>query len=89
MRLGRLLKSFYLFILGSIFLGFIAILPAFAMNSGIQTSFAYFFGGTSLLIMVGVVLDTLQQIETYLLMRQYDGLMSTGRVQGRSPITGM
>ena len=74
---------------GSIFLGLIAILPAFAMNAGIMNSFAYFFGGTSLLIMVGVVLDTLQQIETYLLMRQYDGLMSTGRIQGRSPITGM
>jgi preprotein translocase subunit SecY len=55
----------------------------------VTQSFSTFFGGTSLLIMVGVILDTLQQIETYLLMRQYDGLMSTGRVQGRSPITGM
>ena len=50
---------------------------------GIQQSFAYFYGGTSLLIMVGVVLDTLKQIESYLLMRHYDGLMKTGRIQGR------
>lgn len=69
---------------GSIFLGFIAILPAFAMNSGIQTSFAYFFGGTSLLIMVGVVLDTLQQVESYLLNSEYDGLMKNGKIKGRS-----
>lgn len=69
---------------GSIFLGLIAILPAFAMNSGIQTSFAYFFGGTSLLIMVGVVLDTLQQVESYLLNSEYDGLMKNGKIKGRS-----
>ena len=69
---------------GSIFLGFIAILPAFAMIAGVNNSFASFFGGTSLLILVGVVLDTLQQIESYLLMRHYDGLMKTGRLTGRS-----
>lgn len=69
---------------GSIFLGIIAILPAFAMNFGIQQGFAYFFGGTSLLIMVGVVLDTLQQIESHLLNRHYDGLIKGGRIKGRS-----
>ena len=69
---------------GSIFLGFISILPAFAMIAGVNNSFASFFGGTSLLILVGVVLDTLQQIESYLLMRHYDGLMKTGRLTGRS-----
>ncbi len=69
---------------GSIFLGLIAILPAFAMNGVIQQGFAYFFGGTSLLIMVGVVLDTLQQIESHLLNRHYDGLMKGGRIKGRS-----
>ena len=69
---------------GSIFLGIIAIMPAFAMNAGIQTGFAYFFGGTSLLIMVGVVLDTLQQIESHLLNRHYDGLIKGGRIKGRS-----
>ncbi|MFR9625551.1 MAG: preprotein translocase subunit SecY [Rikenellaceae bacterium] len=69
---------------GSVFLAFVAILPALAMNFlGIQQAFAYFYGGTSLLIMVGVVLDTLKQIESYLLMRHYDGLMKTGRIQGR------
>ena len=68
---------------GSIFLALVAILPAIAMICGIQQSFAYFFGGTSLLIMVGVVLDTLQQIESHLLNRHYDGLMKTGRIQGR------
>ena len=68
---------------GSIFLAIITILPAIAMNIGISQGFAYFFGGTSLLIMVGVVLDTLKQIESYLLMRHYDGLMKTGRIQGR------
>ena len=68
---------------GSIFLAIITILPAIAMKIGITQSFAYFFGGTSLLIMVGVVLDTLKQIESYLLMRHYDGLMKTGRIQGR------
>ena len=69
---------------GSIFLGFISILPAFAMIFGINNSFASFYGGTSLLILVGVVLDTLQQVESYLLMRHYDGLMKTGRLSGRS-----
>ncbi len=69
---------------GSFFLGIIAILPAFAMSFGINNSFASFFGGTSLLILVGVVLDTLQQVESYLLMRHYDGLMKTGRLSGRS-----
>jgi preprotein translocase subunit SecY len=74
---------------GSMFLGLIAILPAFAMQLGIQQSFAIFFGGTSLLIMVGVVLDTLQQIESYLLMRHYDGLMKSGRIAGRSSTFSM
>lgn len=69
---------------GSIFLGMIAILPAFAMMFGVKQGFAMFYGGTSLLILVGVVLDTLQQIETYLLNRQYDGLMKSGRIKGRS-----
>jgi preprotein translocase subunit SecY len=68
---------------GSIFLAIVAILPAFAMKIGITQQFALFFGGTSLLILVGVVLDTLQQIESYLLLRHYDGLMKTGRIQGR------
>ncbi len=75
---------------GSIFLGFIAILPAFAMNAGVMNSFAYFYGGTSLLIMVGVVLDTLQQVESYLLNSEYDGLMKNGKIKGRSnmaPVT--
>ena len=69
---------------GSIFLAIIAILPAFARIAGVNDSFASFFGGTSLLILVGVVLDTLQQVESYLLMRHYDGLMKTGRLSGRS-----
>ena len=69
---------------GSIALGFIAILPALAMILGVSNSFASFYGGTSLLILVGVVLDTLQQVESYLLMRHYDGLMKTGRLSGRS-----
>ena len=69
---------------GAIFLGFIAILPAFAMLCGVNNQFASFYGGTSLLILVGVVLDTLQQIESHLLMRHYDGLMKTGRLKGRS-----
>ena len=69
---------------GSIFLALVAILPALAMKFlNIQQAFAYFYGGTSLLIMVGVILDTLKQIESYLLMRRYDGLMKTGRIQGR------
>ena len=69
---------------GSIFLGIIAILPAIAMIFGVTNAFASFYGGTSLLILVGVVLDTLQQVESYLLMRHYDGLMKTGRLSGRS-----
>ncbi len=68
---------------GSIFLGLISILPAFAAAFGVNTNFAMFFGGTSLLIMVGVVLDTLQQIESHLLMRRYDGLVKSGRLKGR------
>ncbi len=68
---------------GSIFLGLVTILPAFAMLIGINQSFAYFYGGTSLLILVGVVLDTLQQIESHLMMRHYDGLMKSGRIKGR------
>ena len=78
-----------LFILGSLFLGFVAILPAFAMASGVNTQFAQFFGGTSLLIMVGVVLDTLQHIESNLLMRHYDGLMEKGKIKGKSSGTMM
>ncbi len=69
---------------GSIFLAIIAVLPAFAGIFGVKTEFAQFFGGTSLLILVGVVLDTLQQIESHLLMRHYDGLLKSGRIRGRS-----
>ena len=69
---------------GSIFLALVAILPAFAIIAGVDTQFAQFYGGTSLLILVGVVLDTLQQIESHLLMRHYDGLMQSGRIKGRS-----
>ncbi|MBN2890400.1 MAG: preprotein translocase subunit SecY [Bacteroidales bacterium] len=70
---------------GSILLALIAILPAFAMLAGVNRSFAYFYGGTSLLILVGVVLDTLQQIESHMLMRHYDGLMKGGgKLQGRA-----
>jgi preprotein translocase subunit SecY len=68
---------------GAVLLAIIGILPGFAQRLGITQGFAGFFGGTSLLIMVGVILDTLQQIETQLLMRQYDGLMKSGRIQGR------
>ena len=69
---------------GSFFLAIVAILPALAMKFlNVQQAFAYFYGGTSLLIMVGVILDTLKQIESHLLMRHYDGLMKTGRIQGR------
>ncbi len=68
---------------GSIFLGFVAILPAFAMKFGVTQGFAHFFGGTSLLILVGVTLDTLQQIESHLLMRHYDGFMKSGKMRGR------
>mgnify|MGYP000271977786 FL=1 len=69
---------------GSLFLAIVAILPAFAGIFGVQAEFAQFFGGTSLLILVGVVLDTLQQVESHLLMRHYDGLLSSGRIKGRS-----
>ena len=69
---------------GSIFLAIIAILPAIAVQAQVTPQFAQFYGGTSLLILVGVVLDTLQQIESHLLMRHYDGLMKSGRVKGRS-----
>lgn len=69
---------------GSIFLALIAILPAIAVNFGVSNVFAQFYGGTSLLILVGVVLDTLQQIESHLLMRHYDGLMKSGRIKGRA-----
>jgi preprotein translocase subunit SecY len=68
---------------GAIFLALVGILPGFAQSLGVTQGFSTFFGGTSLLIMVGVILDTLQQIETHLLMRQYDGLMKGGRIQGR------
>ncbi len=69
---------------GSLFLAFVAILPSFAAILGVNQGFALFYGGTSLLIMVGVVLDTLQQIESYLLNRHYDGLMKGGRIKGKS-----
>lgn len=69
---------------GSVFLAIIAILPAIAMTLDVTTDFAMFYGGTSLLILVGVVLDTLQQIESYLLNKRYDGLMKSGRIKGRS-----
>ena len=69
---------------GSIFLGIVAILPAFARFFGISQNFAQFFGGTSLLIMVGVVLDTLQQVESHLMMHHYDGLMKDGKIKGRT-----
>ncbi len=69
---------------GSLFLAFVAILPAIIGNFGVNTQFAQFYGGTSLLILVGVVLDTLQQIESHLLMRHYDGLTKSGRIKGRS-----
>lgn len=69
---------------GSLFLGIVAILPAFARFFGVNQNFAQFFGGTSLLILVGVVLDTLQQIETHLTMHHYDGLMKSGKIKGRT-----
>jgi preprotein translocase subunit SecY len=71
---------------GAILLAIVGILPGFAQLFGVTQGFASFFGGTSLLIMVGVILDTLQQIETQLLMRQYDGLMKSGRIQGRQSL---
>lgn len=74
---------------GAILLALVGILPGLVELGfvGMQQSFATFFGGTSLLIMVGVILDTLQQIETQLLMRQYDGLMNSGRIQGRQAVS--
>ena len=72
---------------GSVFLAIIATLPAFAILGGVGRGFAQFYGGTSLLIMVGVILDTLQQVESYLLMRHYEGMMKSGRVRGRSQST--
>ena len=69
---------------GSIFLAIVAILPAFASKLGISQQFSLFFGGTSLLILIGVILDTLKEVESYLLLRHYDGLMKTGRVKGRN-----
>jgi preprotein translocase subunit SecY len=72
---------------GSIFLGFVAVMPAFVRLVGVNTQFAQFYGGTSLLILVGVVLDTLQQIESHLLMRHYDGLTKSGRIKGRSSLS--
>ena len=69
---------------GSLFLGCVAIMPAFANVCGINQNFAQFFGGTSLLILVGVVLDTLQQVESHLKMHHYDGLMKSGKIKGRS-----
>ena len=72
---------------GAVLLAFVGILPGIAQRLGVTAGFSSFFGGTSLLIMVGVILDTLQQIETQLLMRQYDGLMKSGRIQGRQTVT--
>ncbi|HET6228012.1 MAG TPA: preprotein translocase subunit SecY [Bacteroidia bacterium] len=72
---------------GSLFLAILAVLPAFAVRLGISAEFSQFYGGTSLLILVGVVLDTLQQIESHLLMRHYDGLMKSGRIKGRSSMS--
>ncbi len=71
---------------GSIFLAIVAIIPAFAAIAHVSNQFSYFYGGTTLLIIVGVILDTLQQIESYLLNRHYDGLMKTGRIKGRSGV---
>ena len=72
---------------GSIFLAIVAILPAIVRLFGVNTQFAQFYGGTSLLILVGVILDTLQQIESHLLMRHYDGLTKTGRIKGRTSMS--
>ena len=74
---------------GSLFLGLVAIMPAIVSLFGVSQGFAQFFGGTSLLILVGVVLDTLQQVESHLLMRHYDGLTKSGRIKGRSSSLGM
>jgi preprotein translocase subunit SecY len=69
---------------GALLLSAIAILPALLMNFGVSMTWAQFYGGTSLLIIVGVVLDTLMQVESYLLNRHYDGLMDGGRIRGRN-----
>ncbi|MDR0744034.1 MAG: preprotein translocase subunit SecY, partial [Tannerella sp.] len=69
---------------GAFFLAIVAILPAFAQLAGVSMGFSQFFGGTSLLILVGVILDTLQQVESHLLMRHYDGLLKSGRIKGRA-----
>jgi preprotein translocase subunit SecY len=69
---------------GAFFLALVAIMPAFARLAGVSMEFSQFFGGTSLLILVGVVLDTLQQVESHLLMRHYDGLLKSGRIKGRT-----
>jgi preprotein translocase subunit SecY len=74
---------------GALFLALIAILPSFAMMFGITREFSSFFGGTSLIIMVGVVLDTLNQVESYLLMKHYDGMMKSGKLKGRAPNIAM
>jgi preprotein translocase subunit SecY len=74
---------------GAVLLAIVGILPGIMQILGVTQAFATFYGGTSLLIMVAVVLDTLQQIETQLLMRQYDGLMSGGRIQGRTAAPGV
>ena len=73
---------------GAFFLALVAIMPAFARIAGVSMEFSQFFGGTSLLILVGVVLDTLQQVESHLLMRHYDGLLKSGRIKGRSGAVG-
>ncbi|MGP8216354.1 MAG: preprotein translocase subunit SecY [Bacteroidia bacterium] len=73
---------------GAVFLAIVAIMPSLAMKFGMDNQFARFYGGTSLLILVGVMMDTLQQIESYLLMRHYDGLMKTGRIKGRTSLSG-
>ncbi|MBO7415239.1 MAG: preprotein translocase subunit SecY [Bacteroidaceae bacterium] len=72
---------------GALFLTIVAVMPAFARLFGVNQAFAQFFGGTSLIILIGVVLDTLQQIESHLLMRHYDGLLKTGRIKGRSGVS--
>ncbi|MHC1708205.1 MAG: preprotein translocase subunit SecY [Bacteroidales bacterium] len=72
---------------GSVFLALVAVMPAIIRYTGVSSQFAQFYGGTSLLILVGVVLDTLQQIESHLLMRHYDGLMKSGRIKGRSTMS--
>jgi preprotein translocase subunit SecY len=73
---------------GAVFLAIVAIMPSLASVFNINSQFAQFYGGTSLLILVGVVLDTLQQIESHLMMRHYDGLMKSGRIKGRSAVGG-